>query len=180
MRRAVFSGVLCSLGFLVVFSAIGASASLIGNLLSSSIPFLELAVGLIIILMGLLTIFNVNFPFIPAPRIFPGASGRGSFYGIFLYGLLYGLGAIGCSAPIFFAVLFYAMSSGGLYHSLIIFIFYAIGMSLPIVLITILVAKANELILRKIAQASGTLKKLSGVTLVIVGLYLAVIAYLTF
>jgi len=64
------------------------------------------------------------------------------------------------------------MSSGGLYHGLMIFVFYAIGMSLPIILITVLVAKANDLILGKMVQATGILNKISGIILVIVGFIL--------
>jgi len=50
--------------------------------------------------------------------------------------------------------------------------------SLPIILITILVAKTNDLILRRMVQATGVLNKISGIILVIVGLYLTVISFL--
>ncbi len=80
---------------------------------------------------------------------------------------------------IFFALLFYAISSGGLYQGLIISIFYAVGMGLPLVLITILVAKTNELILEKITQTLF-LKRLSGIILTIVGVYLGMMGYLSF
>jgi len=90
-----------------------------------------------------------------------------SFLGVFSYGLLY----------LFFAVLFYAASSGGIYHGLIIFVFYAMGMGLPLILITILVAKANDLILRKMSRSTGILKKISGVILIIVGLSLAIASF---
>jgi len=56
-------------------------------------------------------------------------------------------------------------------------IFYAMGMGLPLILITILVAKANDLILRKMSRSTGILKKISGVILIIVGLSLAIASF---
>lgn len=177
LRKAITSGLLCTTGFLTVFSIIGIFTSLIGDFLSSYIPFLDLIVGLIIISMGLLTLLDVNFPMISSVLSFLKIGNKKSFLGIFLYGLLYGLAALSCSAPVFFAVLFYAASSGGVYHSLIIFVFYAMGMGLPLILTSILVAKANDLILRKMSQSTRILKKISGAILIIVGSYLAIISF---
>jgi len=173
--KAITSGVLCALGFLTVFSIIGLFVSLIGNFISNYIPFLELIVGLIIVLMGLLKVFDVSFPF---SFSFLKLRNRRAFLGIFLYGLLYGLAALSCSAPVFLAVLFYAMLSGGLFNGLIIFIFYAMGMGLPIILVTILVAKAKDLILKRMIQSTRVLSKISGLILIVVGSYLAIISFL--
>jgi len=172
--KAITGGVLCALGFLAVFSIIGIFTSLIGDFLSGYIPFLELIIGLIIISMGFLNVFDINFPI---SFSFLKISGKKSFLGLFLYGLLYGFAALSCSAPVFFAVIFYALGSGGFYNCLIIFVFYALGMGIPLILVTVLVAKAKDLILKRMVQGTRTLKKISGITLIIVGTYLAIISF---
>jgi len=167
--KAITSGFVCVLGLLTVFSVIGIIVSLLGSFISRYALFLELIVGLIITFMGFITLIGIrlpsSMPFLKAPR-------RRGFVSIYLYGLLYGLAVLGCSAPIFLSVLFYALGFGGLSLSLILFVFYTIGMGLPLIMITILIAEAKDLILKKMAEALTLLNKISGVTLILVGAYL--------
>jgi len=119
--------------------------------------------------MGFITLIGIKPPvsisFLKAPS-------KRKLVSLYLYGLLHGLAVLGCSAPIFLAVLFYAMGFGGLSLGLILFVFYAIGMGLPLIIITILVAEAKDLILKRMVEASTLLNKISGVTLILVGAYL--------
>lgn len=169
IERAVTGGVVCALGLLVVFSTIGLIASLIGGVISRYISFLELVAGLITIVMGLSMIFEITLPVfwlsLRAPRL-------RSLIGIFLYGIVYGLATLGCSAPVFLSVLFYAIAVGGPLHGIIIFIVYATGMGLPLIIITILVARARGIILKKMVKVTPMLHRLSGIILLVIGVYL--------
>lgn len=172
--KAVPSGVACTLGLISVFTAIGAAASFLGVLISSYLPFLELAAGIVVIFLGISILAGFRLPAfwakITAPR-------RRGLIGIFLYGAAYGLATLGCSAPVFFSILFYAVAARGLIGGMVAFIVYAIGMGLPLVLTTILVAKAKELTLRKMLSAMPMLQRLSGVVLVLIGIYLIFFYY---
>ncbi|MCJ7760696.1 cytochrome C biogenesis protein, partial [Candidatus Bathyarchaeota archaeon] len=103
-KKAVEGGTVCALGLLTLFSAIGVVAFAIGSLAFTFLPHLELLVGLFMIIMGFSMIFEISMPtFLPSIRM----QQRNNLLGIFLYGIAYGLAAIGCSAPIFFSILLY-------------------------------------------------------------------------
>jgi len=177
LEKAVSGGVACTLGLLTVFSAIGVVVSTLGSLVSRYIPLLELVAGLIVISMGISMIAEIRFPtFFTISR----APRQRGLIGVFLYGVVYGLAALGCSAPIFFSILFYAVSAGGLFYGMITFVVYALGMGLPIIITTILVAKAKKFMLERMLKMIPWFQKIGGIVLIIIGAYLIYFYYVSF
>ena len=176
VEKALRGGVTCALGLLTVYSVIGVIVSTIGGIVSPYIPFLELVAGVAIIVMGIFMIVEIRFlTFFEKLR----APINKGLIGLFLYGIVYGLATLGCSAPIFFSIVFYAIVSGGALFGFVTFIFYAVGMGFPILLTTILVAKAKQLMLKKIMGITPLLQKISGLILIAIGIYL-IYFYLNF
>jgi len=177
LEKAVSGGVACTLGLLSVFSAIGVAVSTLGSFVSRYIPLLELVAGLIVVFMGISMIIEIRFPtFFTISR----APRQRGLVGIFLYGVVYGLATLGCSAPIFFSILFYAVAAGGPLHGMITFVVYVIGMGLPIIVTTILVAKAKKLMLERMVKMIPWFQKISGLVLIIIGVYLIYFYYVSF
>jgi len=177
LEKAVSGGVACTLGLLTVFSAIGVAASTLGGLVFRYIPLLELVAGLIVILMGISVIVEIRFPtFFTISR----APKQRGLIGVFLYGVVYGLATLGCSAPIFFSILFYAVAAGGPLYGTITFAVYAIGMGLPIIITTILVAKAKKFMLEKMVKMIPWFQRISGMVLIMIGAYLIYFYYVSF
>ncbi len=168
LRKAVFHGVACVSGIITVFSTIGAITSLVGSVINPFIPYLELVAGISTILFGLSILFEIDFS--PLNLLFKAPKSRGAV-GIFLYGIIYGLATLGCSAPLFFSILFLAIASGPV-TGFITFLVYAIGMSVPLILTTVLVVMAKKSILKKIVTMTPKLQKMSGIVLIIIGVYL--------
>jgi cytochrome c biogenesis protein CcdA len=147
---------------------IGAIASLVGSVINPFIPYLELIAGISTILFGISIFFEIDFS--PLNLLFKAPKNRG-VVGIFLYGVIYGLATLGCSAPLFFSILFLAIASGPV-TGFITFLVYAIGMSVPLILTTVLVVMAKKSILKKIVTMTSKLQKMSGIVLIIIGIYL--------
>lgn len=177
LEKAVPGGVACTLGLATVFSVIGIVVSTLGSLVSRYLPLLELGAGVATILMGVFMVIEIRFP-ISITRL--RAPKQKGLIGIFLYGAVYGLATMGCSAPIFFSILFYAIAAGGPLYGTLTFLVYAIGMGLPIVITTILVAKAKVFMLQKIVNATPLLQKVSGIVLVVIGIYLIYFYFIAF
>lgn len=177
LEKAVSGGIMCTLGLLVVFSAIGVAVSTLGSFVSRYIPFLELVAGLIVISMGLSMTIGIEFPTFFASLKAPKQRGR---IGLFLYGVTYGLATLGCSGPIFISTLFYAVAAGGPLYGVITFAVYTIGMGLPIIVTTILIAKAKELMLKRIIKLMPLFQKISGTILITIGLYLIYFYYASY
>jgi cytochrome c-type biogenesis protein len=172
LGKVIPTSIACTLGLVAVFSTIGTIAAIVGNVINQYIPLFELVAGIATVLFGIGMLFEVKLPTFFASLKAPKRRG---VIGIFLYGVIYGLATLGCSAPIFFSLLFFAVVSGGILHGITTFAVYACGMGVPIFVTTLLVAKAKELTLKRIVDLTPRLQKISGIALVIIGVYL--IAY---
>lgn len=170
-------GVACTLGLLAVFSSIGVVVSTLGSFVAHYVSFMELAAGIATIFMGVTILAGIRLPtFLTGLR----APKQRGLIGLFLYGIVYGMAIMGCSAPIFFSILFYAVAAGGFLYSLITFMVYALGMGLPMIITTILVAKAKKFMLQRLVKATPWFQKISGIVLVVIGVYLIVFYYTSF
>ena len=172
LERAIPAGIVCTSGLLAVFSMVGLAVSAFGSLASRYISFLELVAGVLVILMGIIAIARIRFPTLLGVVSKLKAPKARGLSGIFLYGVAYGLATLACSAPIFFSMLFYALASGGPLYGLTTFIVYAIGMGIPLLITTILVAKVKKIVLEKIVRLTPLFQEISGIILILIGIYI--------
>ncbi len=174
--KAVSGGFACTMGLVTVFSVVGGLSSGLTTLIPGLVSLLDLLAGGILVLMGAATLLQLRIPYLSFP-VKP--SHRTGLRGFYLFGVVYGLGGFGCSAPIFLSVLVFALSRG-LLDAIITFIVYALGMGAPLVLTSLLVAQANELMIRRIYGAAPRIQRAGGAVLVLVGLYLFYYSFLTY
>jgi cytochrome c-type biogenesis protein len=174
--KALTGGLACTLGLITVFAAIGGLASSLGELVPQIIPLLDIAAGVILIAMGLGSLLDLKTPYL---SLNIGPSKRQGFLGLYIYGIVYGLAGVGCSAPIFISVLFYAMSKG-LAQGVLSFVAYALGMGAPLIVTTLLLSQAKDYMIQRINMATEKLRRVSGAVLVAVGLYLIYFYYITY
>jgi cytochrome c biogenesis protein CcdA len=174
--RALSGGLACTLGLVTVFTVIGGLSSSLGTVLTWLVPQMNLLAGLVLIVMGAATLRQMRVPFLTVPS---GLSRRTGLTGFYFFGLVYGLAGVGCSAPIFISVVVFA-ASRGLASGVLTFVAYALGMGVPLMLTSVLVAQANEVLLRRISEATPRLQRVSGAMLVLVGLYLFYFHYVTY
>jgi cytochrome c-type biogenesis protein len=166
--KAVTGGLVCTLGLMTLYSVIGVLASGLGAVLSTVIPMVSLVAGLFMIVMGVASLLHVNLPFI---QVGASPSRRQGLVGLYLFGLVYGVASVGCSAPVFISVFFYALA-GGVLNGVLTFLVYGLGMGLPLIVTSVLVAGAKEVMIGRISRATERLHRVSGVVLVAVGIYL--------
>lgn len=176
VARGVYGGLACTLGLMTVFSVVGVLASSLGALLQSLIPLLDLLAAAILISMGMVMLLEIQLPYISV-NVDP--SRRRGLPGFYLFGIVYGMAGVGCSAPIFLSVLFHAMTKG-LINGLLTFAAYAVGMGIPLVATGVLLAEAKDYVIARITRITPRLHRLSGVILILVGAYLAYFYYATY
>lgn len=169
IKKAIPGGTICTLGLITVFSLFGFIGAVIGSLAYPIISFLILVSGIIIIIFGVVILADLKFFSLKIPI---HASGRKGFVGIYLYGIAYGFATFGCSAPIFFSILLFSIVSGGVLSGIMTFVIYALGMGIPLIITTILVVTAKEIVHDKLIKAMPYLEKIGGVLLIIIGIYL--------
>lgn len=179
------SGIASLFGILTIFTIIGGIVAFAGDAVKSYVGMISPAVAIIIIILGMILAFNYTWIFekltmkfqpyvskIKMPLVKKSIEMNKGFMGLFSYGILYGGASLGCLAPIFIAIIFGGLMSGGFSSALLSFIVYALGMGSLMVTVTILLSMAKSKIVDKMIGAMPYINRLSGIVLVIVGIYL--------
>ena len=168
IKKAFAGGVVSTVGVLTALSMLGVVASTVGSLIVEHIPSINVVIALIIIALGLATLANIPFPSLRVPSRLVKSKG---LLGQYAFGLAYGLGISACTAPIFFSVLAYAVTVGTFRGALILGL-YALGMGAGLIAVSVLTAGAKNLALRRISDVTPKIHKLSGLIVLVFGLYL--------
>ena len=169
IRRALLGGGACAAGLVSIFSIFGILGSMVGELIHPISYWLLLIAGIIIIIMGLGMLLGIKFPTLFSPI---KATGKKGFTGMYIYGIAYGLATFGCSAAIFFSILLYSIVIGGIFGGIIIFLIYSLGMGIPLIITTVLMVMAKDVIYKRIFKAIPIIEKAGGVLLIVIGAYM--------
>jgi len=162
-RALVVAGA-TSLGFFLVYAALAGVATAAGAGALAGLAQLELAVGALLIVLG---IAMAAGRFQPTNHV-PLPERRRSFGGFFAFGVVYAAAAAGCTAPVFVGVATVALGSGPT-GAVLTFGAFAAGMSLLMLAVTLLAALGRGAILRRLSSATGRLTRVAGVVLVLAG-----------
>lgn len=164
-------------GLSITFMAMGAASSLFGALLIGRTRYIEQAGALVILLMGLMTFFDMSIfkRFYRLSNINVTAEGR--FSGLIL-GMALGVVWIPCIGPMLSSILTMVGTSGQLIKGIVLLGFYSVGLAIPM----LVVAYSSRLMqqrLRAIAR-SESLRYLMGGILIAFGLYVLLIGNFAF
>ena len=80
--------------------------------------------------------------------------------------------SLGCTLPLLFAMIIVPLTQGKIFAVFLSLLVYALAMSILMIFVTYLVAWSETKILSKMVKSTGTIKKLSGLALIIIGAYL--------
>ncbi len=157
------------LGLSLTFMAMGAVSSLFGALLIGRTRMIELAGAAVIVLMGLVVLFDMSF----FKRLYRLSNirvrGEGRVGGLVL-GMALGLVWVPCIGPFLSSILAMVGTSGQLMRGIALLAFYSLGLAIPM----LGVAYSSHLLQRKLAAVSrheGVFRYVSGGILVVFGLY---------
>lgn len=177
--RAFAVAGLVTLGFVLVFGAIGAVISLGTRSVVRYIPWITLGVGVILIAVGAAILAGRSFSFglHPIGRV-EGHSNRS----MVVYGVGFGLASLGCMLPVFLIVVGGALATGGFLSSLVVFLTYALGMGVVLLGVTLATTLGKGALVRWFKRAVPYVELVSGLGLLGAGAYLVYreVAFLRF
>ncbi|MEI8144792.1 MAG: cytochrome c biogenesis protein CcdA [Alphaproteobacteria bacterium] len=168
LRRSTGLALIFVAGFSTVFVALGASASVVGQVVRAYSGVLSTAAGLIIIVMGLhfLGVFRLALIYSHAKvEMAPKAGPLGAY----LMGLAFAFGWTPCIGPVLAAILAVAASEATIERGATLLAVYSAGLGIPFVLAALAVrpflrfAAAMRSRLRAIEMAMGALLVVTGV-----------------
>ncbi len=134
IKRAGLGSIFFVLGFSCVFTALGASASAVGRLLSDYMPILSKLAGVLIVLFGLHTSGVMTIRWLYYEKRVSAAGVPPSLMGAFLMGLAFAFGWTPCIGPILAAILAMAATEKTVARGVLLLFIYSMGLGIPFIL----------------------------------------------
>jgi cytochrome c-type biogenesis protein len=168
-RAALIHSLLFVLGFTLIFLALGATATALGQLLGYQRVWITRVGGVLISVFGLymLGVFNISL-FSQERRIHIANKPIG-YLGTLLVGIAFGAGWTPCIGPILGSILTYAASSADLSRGIWLLLAYSLGLAVPFLLSAIAVERFLDFFSRMKRQM-GWITRTSGVLMIAIGI----------
>lgn len=166
--RGLIAGIATTLGYVGVFLQLGIVVYLFGEILTPHIPKMEVIVGTVLILLGVLTISGRK----PSTTISYPVPELNGISGFFIFGVLYAAAAVSCVLPVFVGLITYAMTLGGMKAVATVFFIYGSSMGGLMMAIALAIAGGKEVYIDVLRRHTGNIEKMSAFIMVVVGIYL--------
>ena len=174
LRRALFVGATVSVGFVVLFAAVGTPIGLGARGIADAFPWIGLIIGVLLVVAGayLLSggkLYN-NFAASISSRF--GNANSKSVRSYFTFGLAYGTASLSCTLPIFLAVIGGTFTAETFLDSVWQFVLYGLGMGSVILALTIGMALFKGAVTSGLRKALPHVGTISAVMLLIAGTFI--------
>jgi cytochrome c-type biogenesis protein len=170
VRRALVVGSAVSAGFIAVFLAIGVLTEFVTQWLFDNVKYLTVVIGVAFVALGAAILIGYR-PRFATPHIDRGGRTR-SIGSMFAYGIAYAVASIGCAMPIFLTAVIRPGRRDGFVTGVVNVVFYALGMGLVVVALTVSLALASQALLRVLRTVMRHVDQLAGAFMLLSGAYL--------
>jgi cytochrome c-type biogenesis protein len=170
-RTALVHGVLFVLGFTLIFLALGAGATLLGQALLQYRDWISRIGGVVIIIFGLYLLGVLNIGFMSREARFHVADKPVGYFGTLFVGIAFGAGWTPCLGPILGSILVYTSSQADLVRGMWLLLAYSLGLAVPFLLSAIAIDRFSAFFQRMKKQMVWV-SRISGVIMIGVGLLL--------
>jgi cytochrome c-type biogenesis protein len=157
------------LGLSAVFTAFGASASLLGQLLLQNQTILLRIAGVLVVVLGLHMLGLIRIPALYQERRASFGFGRGGYLGALLMGAAFAAGWTPCVGPFLAGLLALASQEQTVAQGMLLLFVYGLGLGLPFVLAGLALGTSLRL-MSGIKARMHALEVVSGLLLVGMGL----------
>jgi len=181
-KRAAWLGVFkrslgLLLGFVTLFTLIGAGAGLIGGALKNmDRGTLDIVTGALMILFGLWTADFLHWKGVSAPKWAGRVNVKpDGFFSAALFGIVIALSWTPCLTPILANALIMAASSATVSRGMVSLAVFALGLGLPMIALMVLYQWAKDLF-SWLRDHQPLLRRIGGLLMIAYGLYLVIAA----
>lgn len=166
--QGLLVGALVAAGFLTVFAVVGVPLSLGLSAIADAVPWLGLATGAALAATAVLALAGISVRLPSSLQLHPRARRSHTAGAMFLFGIGYGAASLGCTLPIFLALIGASLGAA----KLTIFAAYAAGMTLVLMALAVTVAFTRQGIARFLRRLLPHINRLAGLLLIASGGYL--------
>lgn len=160
-------------GVLAVFGTVGALLSAAGYAFMRFVPLAATVVGALVALAGLGMLLRPSFTIaLPVGNPLPGRATDRTWRSFLLFGAGYGIASLGCTLPIFLAVVAQALAAGGAFGGFGVFVAYGLGMGAVLAALSVAVATGKGALIRWARSWMAHLRTVGALGMVVAGAYL--------
>ena len=168
-KRVILNSLFFVIGFSLVFIALGASATAIGQFLQDKLDLFGKIAGVIIVIFGLHMMGVLKIGFLNYEKRFHTQAKPIGFVGSFVVGLAFAFGWTPCIGPILAGILTVAAQQETVGKGILLLSSYSAGLGIPFLLTGVSLA-AFQSTFNRIKPYFRTVEVVGGVLLVIVGI----------
>jgi cytochrome c-type biogenesis protein len=168
-RTAIVHSFLFVIGFSLIFIALGAAATMLGQMLLAYRVWITRIGGVMIILLGLWMLGTFQFNSLQRERRFHLSDKPIGYLGTVLVGITFGAGWTPCLGPTLGAILSIAGVQAELGKGISLLSAYSAGLAVPF-LLSALALERFFLFFQKFKGKLGLVNRISGILLIIVGI----------
>ena len=160
-----------TLGFSVVFAALGLSSSVLGRFLSAYQPYIMRLGGVILIILGLYYLDIVKVPFLNREKLIHIREKPLGLFGSFIIGTTFSLGWTPCIGPALSSILIIASTTENIWEGVYLLGLYALGLAIPFIAAALVFDRLFEF-LKKYGYVVRYSMKILGLLFVVLGILL--------
>ncbi len=169
--RALAVGASATAGFMVVFGLLGVVLKPALDAIQERLPLVTIVLGVILVAVGIALLAGRSITLrLPGPKRGARSSELGS---VFLFGISYALVSLSCTIPLFVGVVSTTFDQANLASGVAVFLAYALGMGLVLMVLTMAIALARAGLVRNMRRIVPYVNRISGALLILAGAYVA-------
>ncbi len=175
LTRAVWVTLVVTSGFALLFGLVGLVVSAGGAYLGRFMPWIALIVGALLFILGVSILFgrHISLPIMLEIGGKIGDPRNMTLKGFFLFGVAFGATSLGCTLPIFLAIVGSSFTAGDMVGGAVQFVSYILGMGLVLLILTIGMALVKEgVVVGAMRRFLPYVEKISALLIIIAGAYI--------
>lgn len=168
-RTALVHGSLFVLGFTLIFLAMGAGATILGQALLQHRDLISRIGGIVVIVFGLYVLGVLNIGFLSRERRFHVADKPVGYFGTVFVGAAFAAGWTPCFSPILGSIMIYAGTQADFARGMWLLSAYSLGLAIPFLLSAVAIDRFSGFFQRVRGQLVW-ISRASGTVLIAIGL----------
>ena len=167
-RQVIVTSLFFILGFSLVFVALGASASVLGQFLMERLTILGKIAGVLLVVFGLHTMGVFKISWLLQEKKMHVQSKPAGMIGAMVVGISFAFGWTPCIGPILSAILLVAAQQESVNQGILLLSIYSLGLAIPF-LLTAIAINQFFVAFKKIRRHYHTIEIVSGLLMIIIG-----------
>ena len=169
VARGLAVGAVVTLGFVAVFSVIGALISHLSVAVDEWFPWMTMVVGVGVLALGIALLGGFELR-LGLPHLERGGRER-TLPSMFVFGVSYAVASLSCTLPVFLTVVAGTFSRSNAVSGIAMYVFFALGMGLVLTVLTLALALARQSLVHRLRSTLPVINRVSGFLLVGAGAY---------